>query len=409
MNNQLKVKLVLILVSCVAFIFVFSQIGTMTYSAVASGDKFETGTKIGSVNVEGLSNAEAFKLVESEVNSWLAVGDITISFGHDTGSVLKNDSLQFYVKESIEAAKHGMDNPLIVTYKESSLNQAIETSSNKKMNSFQENQLIQKLLSDAAMLTTGQIELDLLSFLVVGEQIVVSEAEIPLETASAELTKWVKDIKEVSLEPHGSFSVLNIIEENGFEASDETLSIVGTAIYEVILPTNIDIVERHLSEHLPTYAKLGYEARVENDSKDLMLYNTNPFEYKVTFKLTDKGLKTELVGPELPHKYRVELGEVEEVKPKTIKQYDSKLSFGSKVVKVEGENGTLLNVTRITTKGKKTEETSISDDYYRPVHKVVALSLIGSGLVTTPDDNETPDPEDSDEEDGFFDDDIDLK
>ncbi|MFC4320961.1 G5 domain-containing protein [Litchfieldia salsa] len=409
MRNQLKVKAALILISCVIFIFTFAQIGVTSYNTFASGDKFEAGTLIGSVDVEGLTVEEAEAKVTTEVNNWLASGQIGIEFGNESMLINKSDSFIFAIAETVKVAKQGVQTPLMVTIKPDVLNQSIETISNKKIDLFNAEQIQLSLQEKSSLLASDQLTLNLLSYLLIGEQKVVSSAQIPLETISSELTKWGKDVKEITLAPHQSFSLLTFVSENAFEASDETLSVIGTSIYKSILPTNIEIVERHISENLPGYATLGYEARVEKEHKDLMLYNANPFEYKLTFTLTNSDLKVEMIGPDLPYKYRVELGEEAVIKPRLIKQYDSKLSFGSKKVKTAGENGSMLKVTRVITKGKETEKVVVSEDYYRPIHKVVAFSLAGSSSLPTTNDSNSDSDESTSDDEGFWDNTIDFK
>ena len=50
----------------------------------------------------------------------------------------------------------------------------------------------------------------------------------------------------------------------------------------MILPTNFSIIERNISEELPDYAELGFEAKVNPEkNKDLVFSNGNESSYKI--------------------------------------------------------------------------------------------------------------------------------
>lgn len=376
-------KFAMILVSCVIFMFTISQIGTKSYSAFIANDKFAQGTTIGSIDVGGLLKSDAEAKISAEVETWTNTGQISLTFGNENEMVPKNELLHFSIHDTVEAAISGQSTPLIIQVNQERLNHTIESLSNRRITSFHENELNQAIIESAAYLVTDQVKIDLLSYLVVGDQKVISESEVQLESISTELSNWVGDVKEISLAPHKTFSLLSLVSELGLDPSNESLSIIGTSIYQTILPSNIEIIERHISDQLPTYATLGFEARVEKESKDLMLYNANPFEYKLIFTRTSNGMKTELVGPDLPTSYRIKLGDIEEVKPRVIQRYDSKLSFGTSTEIESGQSGLMVKVIRVNEQGTRAEETVISEDYYKPIHKVVLTSLVKTPVTPT--------------------------
>ena len=396
MLNQFKVRLLVILVTSVAFIFSFSQIGANTYSAISSGETFAKGTKIASINVEGMTKDAAISKVASEVEVWNNTGEIHFVFGTLTETVSKKDTLTFLIEESVNVSKNGIDNPLHVGW--NTPIETIESVSSKKITSFNEEALQTEVRTAASTLQAGNIELDLVSFLNIGDSVVVSSSVINLDENNHELNEWIKQSKVIPLKPNQVFSLQKYVEEIGFEGSNKTLSIIATGIYETILPSNFEVVERQSSEYLPSYAKLGFEAGYRAGKDDLMIFNTNPFEYLLTFNLTDQGLVVELKGPDFPNEYRIELIEEETIKPKTIKQYDSSLAFGSSRVKVEGGNGSFVKVKRITLlKGKEIESVILTEDYYSPVHKVVQVSLKSNATLdpdTTPEDTDTSEIDD---------------
>jgi len=367
---------------------------------MTSGDTFTKGTTIGSVNVEGLSQEEAIRKVLTEVEAWMNTSSVIFVFGENSDSASKSETLSFAVEQTVVSAVNGTNNPIQVTWNKKNTIEIIENVSNKRFSEFQEELLEKDLIGAASQLEADNLELNLINYLKIGESIVVSEATIETIDSQMGVNEWKKAVRELRLPPNQPFSLLQFVEDNGIEATDETLSIVATSIYEAILSTNFEIIERHISEHLPAYAKLGFEAVVKRGEKDLIIYNNNPFEYLFRFDITGDGFKVEMVGPKLPYEYKVERTEEEEIKPRTIKQFDSKLELGRSVVKVEGEHGSLITVNRITSQdGKQVETVQISKDYYSPIHKVIKVSVQQDQTQTPTDGTTNPEETKETEED----------
>ena len=178
---------------------------------------------------------------------------------------------------------------------------------------------------------------------------------------------------------HSQFSILDAIEEKGIKTfTSEGLSIVATAIYKAVLPTNFTITERSISRELPSYAEAGYEAKVDSSKNmDLIIANPNDDEYVLEFKQADGKLHVSLSGSELFNQYRIVLTEQETFNPKNIIQYDAKIAYGQKKIKTQGKKGFLQKVYRETldSTGVTTERELLSEDFYPPIHTVVLHSM----------------------------------
>ena len=98
-----------------------------------------------------------------------------------------------------------------------------------------------------------------------------------------------EQLHEIELAPMSQFSLIKHVEELGLQQlSSEALSGIATGIYQVILPTNFSIIERNISEELPDYAELGFEAKVNLETnKDLVFLNGNESSYKIILKAKD--------------------------------------------------------------------------------------------------------------------------
>ena len=199
-------------------------------------------------------------------------------------------------------------------------------------------------------------------------------------------------IKTLEIKGQSQFSLLAKMEElAGKSYSSDVLSRLATAIYEVILPTNFTILERNISEELPSYAELGVEASINPSlNHDLVFSNTNDMTYQMNLAVKGNQLEVSLIGPSFLNKYEIIKSKEQRYTPKTIKQYSAQLPTNTMQVVEEGKEGMEIKVTRkvITNNGKiiKTEE--LSDDFYPPVHRVEVYSLI---VPIIPEETVNPD------------------
>ncbi|MEH7379775.1 G5 domain-containing protein [Bacillus sp. JJ1533] len=208
---------------------------------------------------------------------------------------------------------------------------------------------------------------------------VVSQSAIHDLKDESEIVQWVKEFGVVPIPANKSFSLLSFLSESGTSTnySNEALSIIATGIYSTILSSNFEIVERHISNQLPYYAAFGYEAMIEKDRKDLIIYNANPHAFQLMFSFVNHEFIVQLIGPESPQSIHIVIEEKESFEPKIIKQYDSTLSKGAKVVRqkgVPGEIGTIYRIIRET--GVVDEKVKVAEDFYPPIHKIEAHSIL---------------------------------
>nr|WP_275695630.1 VanW family protein [Fredinandcohnia sp. SECRCQ15] len=191
------------------------------------------------------------------------------------------------------------------------------------------------------------------------------------------MSKWVKEIGEINIDPLQVFSLETFVTESGVTFTDDALSVVATGIYETILPTNFKIIERHTSDRLPEYAKFGFDAKVVQGNKDIIIYNVNSYKYKLLFSLVDEGLEIELIGAELPNEYEITVEDSQLYSPKTIIQYSSLLQLGKEEIKEAGEKGQIGTVYRsIRDNNYEIEKIKISQDYYAPIPRVKVSSIL---------------------------------
>ncbi|WP_180271400.1 G5 domain-containing protein [Fredinandcohnia onubensis] len=377
MGYQTKVKLFTLMIACFLFIFTFSHVGASTFRTYFSGELFTDGTMIGPIDVSGLTKDEAKQRLQTEINKWNHTAEVIIMNGGDQEKIVKDELFVFPIEEVVKLANSGSSNPLPVVVNKQRLEDTLQSLTQKKLDSFKQEDLYNDLKEKASKLSTGAIEVSLVNYIIVDETEVISEATILNISDDLGIYKWVKEVGEIQIEPAQSFSLSKFMSQlEGSTFSDDTLSIIATGIYEAILPTNFKIIERHISSELPTYAKLGYEARYGRN-KDLIFYNINPYQYKLKFSRIEKGLHLQLIGAKLPGEYKISLEDETVYNPKTIKQYSDTVKSGKVEVKENGKKGQMITVYRTSkVNDKEPEKVKLSEDYYRPVHRIEVHGLI---------------------------------
>jgi hypothetical protein len=213
---------------------------------------------------------------------------------------------------------------------------------------------------------------------------VASEQEVVLNSATVnvkapdDLQAFLSANSKIELPADSSFSLLDFLKKQKLETvSADVLSIIGTGIYQAILPTNFTIEERNTGSELPAYAALGDEAKVDfAQSMDLAFSNPNNTKCTLEFQLSGNSLTVSLKGVKLPYEYKIAKKNEQKLTPKTVVQFSPLLTTGQTAVKNPGKNGQTIEVYRQTYKGDILVKSElIANDYYPPEYRVEVHSL----------------------------------
>ena len=267
MGSKQILKLFIALALCTSYIFSFSHFGVLAYETFMNkNDSFTEGTFIGPVNVSGKTKSEAIQMIEEQLLKWLNETEIGIQY-KEKKIPFDPNSIVFDVGESVNRAIDGQKNSLMVYCDEIERILSELSLSNQTLNVDLE-KVEREIFNKASMLEIGTFTLRLEDFLLndrTENDYVTIETTLEADLSDQERS-IVDSVGEIQIAPKSQFSMLSQLEELGVGyASDETLSIIASGIYEVILQTNFPIIERHISESLPFYAKLGYEAKINPD------------------------------------------------------------------------------------------------------------------------------------------------
>jgi hypothetical protein len=210
------------------------------------------------------------------------------------------------------------------------------------------------------------------------QEVVLNSATVKVKVVPDDLQAFLSANPKIELPANSSFSLLDFLKKQKLETlSTDALSIIGTGIYQAILPTDFSIEERNIGSELPAYAALGDEAKVDvTQSMDLAFSNPNNTNSTLEFQLNGNSLTVTLKGAKLPYDYKIAKENEQKLTAKTVIQYSPLLTSGQTTVKNPGKNGQTVEVYRQTYKGDILVKSElIANDYYPPDYRVEIHAL----------------------------------
>ncbi|WP_461200203.1 VanW family protein [Anoxybacillus sp. TBDG-1] len=389
MRQIVSFKLFFTLLVTVSYLLASTKLATWAYESFVSGDKFAEGTMIGPIDVSNRSYEEAREQMSQKVNEWKQSATMTLMLEGKEITVQTNH-FTFHIEESIKQAVSGKHAPLLVSIDAKALQDAI--SSIGASNDWIDIEKVKTQLEQAAAsLTSTQLSLVQYVREDMQQQTILSQAVIPLHEELRTISTTT-----IVIEPKQIFSVLDFFKKQGISLSKEAMTLFASALYEAIVPTNFEIVERHTSTVLPNGVKAGFEAAVEQDKRDFIFFNPNDQAY--TFELVIEGndMRASLIGAPFIYQYVLKTDPIEYYDPKTIVQYSALLKPNEKRVKEEGKKGMLIRLYKEVYDRNRTlvETVLVSEDFYPPIHRVEVRGL-RSETSGTPTPNESPAPNES--------------
>lgn len=383
------IKLFVVLLFCTAFIFSFSHYGAKALEKITNVDgKFSDGTTIGALDVSGKTEDEAKSLLEEKYVAWLKDTSIELQYGEKT---FPFDLNQFHLdsEQTIDSIKDGEKNSAFFTVDKIQVEEQLKILFPQlKTSDVDLDKLTTSLNSTAALFESSSQTLDLHNdFLLAGhinKDAVLNTAVVIMNEVPFALQTVIDKNPKIEISEGSTFSLLEFAEKQKIEDPD-SLNMIATGIYQAIIPSNFKIVERNISNSLPNYSNLGFEAEV-NSSKnaDLVIANPNKAMYFLKLTLENKQLKITLTGEKFVYKYQITTKDEQKLAPKTIVQYSPLLLPGKTKVQTKGEQGQIIKVYREVYQGDQfLKNELISEDYYPPSYRIEIHGLAGSAQATT--------------------------
>lgn len=390
-KNQQMTKLFVVLFFSTAFIFSFSHFGVQAFGKLANVDgEFSNGTTIGALDVSGKTESEAISLLEEKYVDWLKNMSIHLQYQEKD---VPFDMNQFHLdsKQTINSIKDGQNNPAYINIEKSNVQEQLQILfPDLKSSEFNLDKLTTSLTQTASKFENGSSSLNLSNDFLLAEHInkdaVLNFAEIDLKEVPDDLQNILEENPKIEIQAESTFSLLEFVKQKKLKINSFTLNILATGIYQAILPTNFAIVERNIGNVLPSYASLGYEAKVNLDKNvDLAIENPNKGKFILEFQLENELLKVTLKGEKFLYQYKISTKGEQKLTPKTIVQYSPMLLPGKTMIQANGEDGHIIKVYRDVYQGDQFMKSElISEDYYPPVYRVEVNALAGNQQGTTP-------------------------
>lgn len=393
-TNQ-SIKLFMVITVCTAYIFSFSHFGVLAYNYLdGKQDKFSLGTSIATVNIGEKTKEQALKLVNNKIAEWTRETKINLQLS-EKSAPLDIKLIHFDPNSTIQHIQNGQENLLNVSFNSSTLVDQIGTiDSALNFKEFDKEKLVNKILTIASGLKTGEHVLNLEEFLVSSDltkATVLGKTVIKPNEVPSDLQLAIGKFSTIEVKGQSTFSLLAYAEfQNLKKISPISLSIIASGIYQAILTTNFTIIERNTSQELPGYVLPGFEAKVDlQKNNDFVFNNPNRNHYTIKLSWHSDGMHVSLNGYKFLNKYKVQTSDIQYFPPKTIKQYSPLLENGEIRTKREGRRGMLIKVYREEYQNNQlTHKELISEDFYPPIHKIEVHPLTES---TTSDDHPVSD------------------
>lgn len=397
-----NIGIFLFLLLCSGFLFTFSQIGPLAYEQVFGEPRtYEAETMVGPIPIEGLTRAEARQKLAAQVSEWNDTHNVTLEM-KDQNVVFQKGFIGFDIPETLNQVEDGAKNYFTVEMNESYFGVLQDKVGMDLYDQILVDKLSEKIVARAKALHEEPLHFSIYQYVEDGTTElyeVVSEYRIEVN-ADMDMTPLVNTLNGAVIQSQTPFSFLSLVEED----TNQSLNAVATAIYGAVLKTNFIIKQRHISTKLPSYAELGKEASVQKKhNHDLVFTNPNEQSYQLNISEKDDRVIVKILGYPLPNSYEISLEKSRKIQPRTIVQFSERVPNGQSNVKIEGREGTSVEVYRFVEDNENViREDFISDDYYPPVNRVevrygtndqppeTETNPTNNSGDTPPDRNQTP-------------------
>ena len=370
----------LLLISSVA-IYILSISGTFAYEKIIKPEEIlPANTMVGGVQVGGLRISAAETTIEKEIDAWKRQSEIQFVY-FDQQIVLPHHAIEFLTRENVQvASKTGTSEltPLVsIAVLEQLLNDQIYDLKEKLALDELKFDIQEKITS----LATAEATFNLTDYLREDYQVAevtVAEALVSPIESSLFLRSWVQALDGFVIEPRQRFSLLQALESQGQAVmKSEDLNMLATGVYQSLMQTNFQLIERNIGRVLPDYVELGYDAVATPGSMDLQFYNPNYYSYELKLTFEARTLRVSVIGKPFPFTYQLKTTDARVVEPRKVVQFSENRRIGDKQIIREGKNGYFVRIYQViyNQNNELMKEILIAEDYYPPIHKVEEWSL----------------------------------
>lgn len=373
MKKKETVKIAAMFALLTLYFIGFSYYGTAVYEKFFQSDeRFDEGTMIGPESFDHATKAEAMRTLTEKVTAWQLGRMLTFQYAEKSANVSTN-LIEFQIEKSIEKAVTGQKNELYTTVSTERLQAELD----EQFPLLRDTPLdMETLASDIAdigdYLKPDETVIDLTLYM--NEEAKQSIAvEALTGTVTESLVAFIQTNPSISVKSGGVVSFNQWLSTTQYgELDNESINILSSALYRIVMQTNFVVLEKNQSRTLPDKIDLGYEAKVdEANGQDFLFLNENQTSYTVQWQVRDGKVYSMLKGVPFYYTYKPVLKNKTELRPKTILRFDPDMPYGKTRVERFGESGVMIDVYRQTREGTfKRKEEKAAEDFYLPVHQI---------------------------------------
>ena len=163
---------------------------------------------------------------------------------------------------------------------------------------------------------------------------------------------------------------------------------VSTTLYNSLILSDLEIVERHNHSRPINYVDLGTDAAVARGYKDLKFKNNTNNPIIILAEADGQKLDFKVLGNSAERDYKVKIipERLGVVSPDVKTTYSDSIPEGETVVKESGKNGySYKTYKEVVKNGEVVEKKEISKSYYVPKSKVL---VVGTGISSKSNDDD---------------------
>ncbi|SOB93948.1 surface rod structure-forming protein G [Ureibacillus xyleni] len=376
-------KKITVLIALIAIlIYIISPLNVFEKYTASADETTAKGSTIGGVEVSGLENEEIQKALTDAIINWKAE-PLTV-YGGGTELSIDANELQYNLDSTLTQYEMMTDKPWFDFWSDEKIvHLPLEVMiSDNILNAVEDvaiwskDETINKIVGQASYLKEHNIEAVVTDLSIIeNDRLALSIEEIP--EGALGISYLAQAINDKVINPNEIFSLLETLGENSDISNNLGLNFLASVLYNSVLQTSFDILERHSQNEIPTYLEPGIEAAVSKyENKDLRFANTTESPALIKASVENEMLKLEIYSSVKESDVSVQVNQEETISPRIIIRYSTELPLGQSKIIQEGKNGVRISVFRSITKNGNMEEEHISRDYYPPTNQIVLKSLV---------------------------------
>lgn len=342
-------------------------------------DNEGNGSTIAGINVDGLELNEIETVLNEAINKWLQE-DIKVTGGGNE-LIVDSSKLQFDIPATINEYQTLLDKPWYAFWEsERAVHIPLKVNENEEIRSeiasiadWVTDETYSQLMSQVSFLMDHKIEANLKDLALYDkERLAFSIREIPSNASKTD--ELVNLLDGMLIHPGQEFSFIQAVTNRLAIADSVSINFVASLLYDAMLHTEFEILERHQGEKIHSSIELGKEVSINIIlNEDLKFLNDTDYVGKINASIDGNTLKIEITSNKKGKEVSVRVDQ-EILSPRIIYRYSNELPIGHEQLIQAGSKGYRVIVYRTISDTSSTEEQRVSRDYYPPVNEIILKS-----------------------------------